>query len=335
MKIRAACLEGIGNIRLVEREILLQDDEVLVKTFQASICQADVKTYTKGCYVDGIPTKFPFYPGHEAGGEVVEVGLRVHEFKQGDKVMLMHDTKAAPSGPGAIADYFKMKPSNLIKVPAGFDMEIASLAETICPFIFVVHRCGVKLGDTAVVTGLNFIGQIIAQGIKKSGAARLIAIDDLDFRLEHARKLGADVVINPQNEDPVKKVRELTDGKGADIVCQAASYTDANVEDYMNLATELVKDNGILAFQGDFLHPVTLRNIHRWHADSLDIRSIAFRHYTWHHMAIWTYDCLKPLETGQIQIKPLITGRYRLDQIETAYKEAAAGMNYLKVIIRP
>ena len=103
----------------------------------------------------------------------------------------------------------------------------------------------------------------------------------------------------------------------------------------MNLATELVKDNGILAFQGDFLHPVSLRNIHRWHVDSLDIRSIAFRHYTWHHMAIWTPDCLKPIQTGQIKIEPLITGRYRLDQVEAAFQDAVEAINYLKVVIKP
>jgi L-iditol 2-dehydrogenase len=335
MKFRAACLVGLGQIRLVERELTLDGDEVLVKTHQASICQADVKTFTKGCYVDGVPTRYPFFPGHEAGGEVVEVGSRVHEYRPGDKVMLMHNTKAAAGGPGGLAEYFKMKPSDLIMAPPGLDMDIASLAETICPFVFVVHRSGVKLGDTAVVTGLNFIGQIVAQGLKNSGAARVIAVDKIDFRLAVARKMGADVVVNSQKEDPLKRVRELTNGEGADVVCQTASYTDDNVEEYMNLATELVKNNGIVAFQGDFLHPITLRNIHRWHVDSLDIRSIAFRHYTWHHMAIWAYDCLRPVQTGQIKINPLITGRYRLEQIEEAYQNAAAGVDYLKVIIKP
>ncbi len=335
MKIRAACFESIGKVRMVERELTLGPDEVMVKTHQASICQADVKILTKGCYVDGVPSKFPFYPGHEAGGQVVEVGPRVHEFKPGDKVMMMHDTRAAKGGPGGIADHFRMKPTDLIKVPEGLDMDLASLAETICPFVFVVFRSGVKLGDTAVVTGLNFIGQIIAQGIKKSGAASLIAIDEIDFRLNMAKQLGADVIINSKRENPLEAVRKLTGGKGADVVCQAASYTDSNVEEYMNLATELVKDNGILAFQGDFLHPVSLRNVHRWHVDSLDVRSIAFRHYTWHHMAIWTPDCLKPIQTGQINIEPLITGRYRLDQAEAAFKNAVEGINYLKVVIKP
>jgi L-iditol 2-dehydrogenase len=213
-------------------------------------------------------------------------------------------------------------------------MGIAALAETICPFVYVVFRSGVKLGDTAIVTGLNFIGQIIAQGLKKSGAAKVIAIDEIDFRLQKAKELGADIIINSKKEDVLKKVKELTAGRGADVVCQAASYTDTNIEEYMNLATELVKINGILAFQGDFLHPITLRNIHRWHVDSLDIRSVAFRHYTWHHMAVWTYECLKPVQTGQIKIDPLITGRYLLDQIEDAYKDAIKPAS-LKVVIKP
>ena len=78
-------------------------------------------------------------------------------------------------------------------------MGIASMAETICPFVYVVFRSGVKLGDTAVVTGLNFIGQIIAQGLKKSGAASVIAIDEIDFRLEKAKQLGPTLSLT-QNE---------------------------------------------------------------------------------------------------------------------------------------
>jgi threonine dehydrogenase-like Zn-dependent dehydrogenase len=59
----------------------------------------------------------------------------------------------------------------------------------IAPFVFVVHRSGVRLGDTVAVTGLNFIGQIVAQGVKQSGARRVIAIDDNDVRLRVAREL--------------------------------------------------------------------------------------------------------------------------------------------------
>lgn len=335
MKVRTACLEGIGKITFAERDLKLEEDEVLIKTHQASICLADVQMYRKGYYVPDSPLSFPFYPGHEGGGIVEEIGPRVHEFKPGDKVILMHDVRFGGLGPGGMAEYFKAKPRDLVPVPQDMDMDLACLGETIAPFVFVVQRSGIKLGDTAVVTGLNFIGQIVAQGLKKSGAYQVIGIDKNDFRLNLAKELGADEIIHSEKRDPLKAVMEITKGKGADLVCQTAAYVDTTVEEYMNLATEMVRPMGILAFQGDFLHPVTIKNLHRWHHESLDVRSIAFRHYTWKEIQVWTEDTLKPVIYDMIKIRPLITASYRLADIGKAFKEVLENPNTLKITIKP
>lgn len=334
MKVLAARLDGPGMLRLAERELEIGDADILVKTHQASICLADVQMYRKGFYAEGTPLKFPLYPGHEGGGTVEAVGSRVDEFKAGDRVILMHDVRAGGLGPGGMATHFKAKSSDLVPVPDEMDMDLACLAETISPFIYVVHKCGVKLGDTVVVTGANFIGQIVAQGVKKSGAYKVIVVDANDFRLELARSLGADVAINSQKEDAFGRVMALTNGKGADVVCQTAAYVDTTVEEYMNLATRLVRPMGILAFQGDFLHPIRI-HLHRWHHEAIDIRSIAFRHYSWREVQAWTEATLKPIMYGLVQIKPLITATYRLDDIEKAYEEATNNPNALKVVLKP
>lgn len=327
-------LDGIGKLVLVDRDLELGDTDILVKTHQASICLADVQMYKKGYYAEGSPLTLPLYPGHEGGGTVEKVGSRVYEFKPGDKVILMHDVRAGGLGPGGMATYFKAKAIDLVPVPEGMDMDLACLAETISPFVFVVHKCGVKLGDTVVVTGGNFIGQIVAQGVKKSGAHRVIVVDTNDFRLNLAKTLGADVVINSNKQDAFTEVMALTNGKGADLVCQTAAYVDTTVEEYMNLATKLVKPMGILAFQGDFLHPIKI-HLHRWHHEALDIRSIAFRHYTWREVQVWTEDTLKPIIYDLIKIKPLITATYKINEIEKAYKEAIDNPNALKVVLKP
>jgi L-iditol 2-dehydrogenase len=247
----------------------------------------------------------------------------------------MHDVRQGGLGPGILADYFKTKAYYLFPIPEGIDMDIGSLAETISPFTFIGLRCGVKLGDTAVVTGLNFIGQIVAQVVKKSGAHRLIGIDTNDFRLNLAKQLGADVVINSNKEDALAAVKNLTNDKGADVVCQTAAYTDQTVEEYMNLATEIVRPMGIIAFQGDFIHPVTIKNLHRWHCEALDIRSIAFRHYTQMHMQIWVEETLRPVMHDMIKIKPLLTAIYKLDDIKEALAEASENPNALRVVVKP
>jgi L-iditol 2-dehydrogenase len=327
-------LDGIGKLILAERELELEDSDVLVRTHQASICLADIQMYRKGYYAEGTPLSFPLYPGHEGGGTVEKVGSKVHEFKEGDKVILMHDVRAGGLGPGGMATYFKAKAMDLVPVPEGMDMDLACLAETISPFVFLVHKCGVKLGDTVVVTGLNFIGQIVAQGVKKSGAYNVIVVDTNDFRLNLAKSLGADFVINSKTQDTFKEVMALTDGKGADVVCQTAAYVDTTVEEYMNLATKLVKPMGILAFQGDFLDPITI-DLHRWHHEALDIRSIAFRHYTWREIQVWTEATLKPVIYDLIKIRPLVTATYKIDDVEKAYQEAIDNPNALKVVLTP
>lgn len=334
MKTRAALLEDIRKVKIVDRQLDVTDTDVLVKTHAASVCLADVQMYRKGYYAEGTPLVLPLYPGHEGGGVVEAVGSRVHEFNPGDRVMLMHDVRSGGLGPGGMATYFLTTPENLIPVPDGLDMDLACLGETIAPFVFVVHRCGVKLGDTVVVTGLNFIGQIVAQGVKKSGAHKVIVIDNNDFRLNLARDLGADVTIHSEREDAHGAVMDLTGGKGADLVCQTAAYIDPTVEQYMALATELVRPMGILAFQGDFLHPINI-HLHRWHHEALDVRCIAFRHYSWQQIHAWTLETLKPIIYDMIKIKPLITATYPLEEIETAYQEAIGNPDCLKVVIKP
>lgn len=337
MKFRAAAMEGIGKIRLVEREVEPEEDQIVVKTHASSICLADLQIFRKGYYTPEIKPAFPLYPGHEGGGTVVSVGSRVHEWKRGDKVALIHDPrpKQFTFFGGGMADYFVVSPYDVIPVPEGMDMDLACLAETFNPFISVVFRSGVKLGDTVCVTGANFIGQIVAQGMKKSGALYVTVIDNRDFRLKLAKKLGADYIINSTKEDAYKTAMEITGGKGYDIVAQTAAYIDPTVEEYMNLATELVRPMGVLIFQGDFLQPITLKNIHRWHHQSLDVRSLGWRHYTHQLIAMWSPDCLRILQHGLVDVKSLITATYPLTKIEEAFKVANEDPDQLKVVIEP
>jgi threonine dehydrogenase-like Zn-dependent dehydrogenase len=337
MKTRAAALEGIGKVRLVEREVEPASDQILVKTHMSSICLADLQIYRKGYYYPDIRPAFPMYPGHEGGGTVAAIGSRIHEWKEGDKVVLIHDPrpKEYKFPGGGMADYFVVSPYDVISVPEGLDMDLACLGETFNPFISVVFRSGVKLGDTVCVTGANFIGQIVAQGMKKSGALEVTVIDNRDFRLDLAKKLGADHIINSTKVDAYKAAMDITSGRGFDIVAQTAAYIDPTVEEYMNLATELVRPMGVLIFQGDFLHPVTLDDIHRWHHQSLDVRSLGWRHYTHQFIEMWSPDCLRVLQYGLVQVKPLITANYPLEKVEEAFRVANEDPDQLKVVIKP
>ena len=339
MKTRSTVLEGIKKVNLIERDIEPAPNQILVKTHSASICLADVQLYRKGYYFHSKRHDKPEYPmflGHEAGGTVVAVGSRVHEYKEGDRVILMHSPRVSGNiTPGGMSDYWVSHPLDVVPVPEEMDMDLASLGETVCPFVSVVFRSGIKLGDTAAVTGANFIGQIIAQGLKKSGALSVTVIDNRDFRLDMAKRLGADNIINSTKTDAYEAAMKLTGGKGFDLVAQTAAYIDPTVEEYMNLATNIVKPMGILVFQGDFLHAINIDNFQRWHHESLDIRSVAFRHYTPQQIQIWTPDCLKVMHHGLIQIKPLITSTFPLEKAAEAFRLVDEDPDQLKVVLKP
>jgi L-iditol 2-dehydrogenase len=339
MKTRSTVLEGIKKINLIERDIAPALDQILVKTHSASICLADVQMYRKGYYFyakRNVKPDYPLFVGHETGGTVVAVGSRVHEYREGDRVILMHSPRISGSiTPGGMSDYWVAHPMDVVPVPEGMDLNLASLGETVCPFVSVVFRSGIKLGDTVAVTGANFIGQIIAQGLKKSGALSVTVIDNRDFRLDMAKKLGADHAINSTKADAYEAVMELTKGKGFDLVAQTAAYIDPTVEEYMNLATEIVRPMGILVFQGDFLHSITIENFQRWHHESLDVRSVAFRHYTPQEIQVWTPDCLKVMHHELIKIRPLITSTFPLEKVAEAFKLVDEDPDQLKVVLEP
>jgi len=102
----------------------------------------------------------------------------------------------------------------------------------------------------------------------------------------------------------------------------------------MNLATELVRPMGVLIFQGDFLQPVTLNDIHRWHHQSLDVRSVGWRHYTHQLLEMWSPDCLRVLQHELVKVKPLITSNFPLEKAVEAFRLADEDPDQLKIVLK-
>lgn len=323
---RAALLKAPYEIALVERHLTADDDEVIVKNHLVGICGSD-KTFFKG----QMPKKtaefrqdptFPFYLGHESGGTVVEVGAKVREFQPGDKVICF-------GWNNNFADYFKAKVWELQAVPAGLDMDLASLGEPIACAMFSGLNSGTNIGDTTVVMGGGFAGQIIAQCAKRQGASKVVVVDVDDTKLAIASRLGADVVINVDRQDPVAAVKALTDGIGADVVVEAAG-TDASY----NAASELIKHNGRFVFYSWVTTPIRL-DISRWHDDGLEFINTCLVHHTREQRHVWTPWALKPVVKKIIDVKSLITHEFPLDQIAEAFDQAVKDDSAIKIVLRP
>ncbi len=323
---RAALLKAPYQIELIERQLTVDEDEVIVKNHLVGICGSD-KSFFKGqlppqtAEFRQAPT-FPFYLGHESGGTVVEVGAKVREFKAGDKVMCF-------GWNNNYADYFKAKVWELQAAPAGLDMDLVSLGEPISCAMFSGLNSGTNIGDVVVVMGAGFAGQVIAQCAKKQGAATVIVVDVDDTKLCIAKKLGADIGINASQQDPVALVKDLTDNVGADVVVEAAG-----TEQSFNAASELIKHNGLFVLYSWVTTPVKL-NISRWHDDGLEFRNTCLVHHTREQRVVWTPWAMKPVVKGIVDIKSLITHQFKLDDIAAAFDLAVKDDGAIKIVLRP
>ena len=323
---KAARLNGPRDIELIERELVCGEDDIIVKNHLMGICGSD-----KNFYRGYLPPKtaefrqdpkFPFLLGHESGGTVVAVGSRVADYKVGDKVM-------AFGWNNNFAEYFAAKSFQLQPVPYGLDMDIASLGEPISCAMYSGLNSGVQLGDTVVVMGGGFAGQIIAQCARRKGAYRVIVVDVLEGKLALARRLGADITLNPGQDDVIEAVKDLTNGLGADVVVEAAGTAES-----FNTASEIIKHNGKFVFYSWVTTPVTL-NISRWHDDGLEFINTCLVHHTWQQRYVWCPEALRPVAQGLVDVKPLITDEFKLDDIKAGFDLADKDDAAIKIVFRP
>jgi L-iditol 2-dehydrogenase len=226
------------------------------------------------------------------------------------------------------ADYYVVPVSGLQHVPDGMDMDLAALGEPIACAMYSALTCGAQLGDVVVVYGMGFAGGIIAQAVKRMGAHTVVVVDVAEHKLALARRLGVEVRINAATEDPVRAVLDLTDGRGADVVVEAAGTEAA-----MNQATAMLKHNGILAMYSWITQPISL-NISRWHDDGLQIRTTGLVHHTEQERVIWTPWALRPVIQGLVDVRALITHEFPLENVAEAFAVAAADPSAVKVIVR-
>jgi L-iditol 2-dehydrogenase len=301
------------------------DVDVIVKNHLVGICGSD-----KSFYRGQMPEKtaefrhdpvFPFPLGHESGGTIVEIGAKVTDFKVGDKVI-------AFGWNNNFADYFVTPTWQLQPAPDGLDMDYVALGEPISCAMHSGLHCGVQLGDIVLVMGAGFAGQLIAQCAKKKGAKTVVVADVLDGKLALAKKLGADVTLNLSRQDGAGEIFAMTGGRGVDVVVEAAGGADS-----YNLASKVLKHNGKFVFYSWVTQPITL-NISRWHDDGLEFINTCLVHHTWRERYVWAPQALRPIVDGVVDVRPLITHEFKLDEIKKAFDLADRDDAAIKIVLR-
>ncbi len=319
------CLEAERKISLREREITVKDDGVMVKVHKSYICGSELHCF-RGHYPPNV--SLPIFPGHEGAGTIVEVGSKVSEYSVGDRVVVYSDVLILPSGADSLfSDYVRSPTRCLQRVPEGVDLDIGGLAEPLSAAVHAIYNSGVKLGDTCVILGLGFQGQVILQGVKKSGAVQVIGVDVVKSKLDLAEKNGADVVVNAAEEDPVKRVLDITRGRGADVVVEAVGIGKT-----VNQAASMAKRGGNLALFGWVTRPAEI-DLSQWLVKYLN--TIVLKIPGYRAKMPWAERAFQLIKQGILDVRPLVTHEYPLDDLQEAFIKYDTDPDVIKIAIKP
>lgn len=231
------------EMQLIEKEMpkIVKDDEVIVKVMATGICGSDVHIYHGTSPV----ATYPRVIGHEVVGEVIEIGKAVSTLKINDRVIMepieyCGECYACKQGRGNVCQDLKVKG---VHIDGGFQEYICASedllhvlpdeitykqAVMIEPYTIGCQanwRAGVLPGDIVLVYGAGPVGLIVLDTAKSLGATCIIS-DINDQRLEFAKEFGADYILNPTRDNVEEKVRELTNGMGANVVFDAVGIPD-------------------------------------------------------------------------------------------------------------
>lgn len=227
------------------------DDDIIIKTEGCGICAGDLKCYHgNSTWGDETHIKWvrpPFIPGHEFLGHIVKKGKNVTSYELGeriiaDQIVPCGECKFCKTGRywmcqphatfgfqkennGGMAEYVRY-PRNAVlhRVPAHMPLEQALLIEPYSCSKHAVDRAGITIEDTVVISGAGALGLGMVTYARQMNPGKLIVLDRKTERLEKAKEFGADIVLNPDSENVLKKVEEYTDGYGCDIYIEATGH---------------------------------------------------------------------------------------------------------------
>ncbi len=239
---RAAVFHGAGDVRLTDvAEPVPREGEVVVHVTMAGICGSDVNRFRYGSH----PWPPPFIMGHEFCGEIARVGPGVAEWREGDQVVVQPTLSCGAcvycrggrenlcvdfvrrgltgSGTdGGFAEYVRVPAYQPHRRPPALSPDVASLVEPMAVSVHGWNLTGIERPGSAVVVGLGNIGLLAVRVARANGARRIIAVGKYATRQALARTYGASLVLEPDAPGLLERVREATDGLGADLVLEAA-----------------------------------------------------------------------------------------------------------------
>ncbi len=315
--------------------------DILVKVMASGICGSDILEWYR-------IKRAPLVLGHEMTGEVVEVGPGVTAFKRGDRVFATHhvpcdachfclrghvtacDTFQTRNNfaPGGFAEYLRVSGRSVVTgtlpLPDGVTWEQGAFVEPLGTVVRGLRAVGLVPGDSVLVLGAGVAGLLMVAAARAMGAGRIMATDLLDFRLEAARRMGAEQVAKADTDIPAW-VRQVNGGRLADRVILAAGSLAAARQ-----ALGSVERGGTVLLFAVHLpgETVAVDFIPYWRND-VTIRT------SYGAAPLDNAQALELIRSERVDVAPLVTHRFPLEAIGEAFAAAAGGRDCLKVMIEP
>lgn len=353
---KAAIFVEPGRIALDERPVPeIGPLDALVRITTTTICGTDVHIM-KGEY----PVAPGLIVGHEPVGVIEKLGSAVTGYEEGQRVIVGAVTpcgwsNASLSGQhaqcgrdarhgyesiggwrfgntidGSQAEYLRVPDAmaNLAPVPDTLtDEQVLMCPDIMSTGFSGAESGGIKIGDTVAVFAQGPIGLCATGGARLMGASQIIAVETVPERMKTAKEMGADVVVDFRNEDPVEAIRRITDGRGVDVAIEALG-----LQETFEAALRVLRPGGVLSSLGVY-------------SADLQIPLDAFAAGLGDHTIRSTLcpggkermrRLMNVIASGRFDASRLVTHRYRLDDIENAYElfaEQSDGV--LKIAITP
>jgi len=341
-QMRVAMWYNNRDVRVEEKPVpKIGPGELLVRVEASGICGSDVMEWYRR-------DRAPLVLGHEVGGQVAAVGEGVKAYKEGDRITAAHHVPCntcyyCRSGhhtvcntlrqtnfdPGGFAEYLRLSPIHVDRgvfiLPDEMSFEKATFIEPLACVLRAQRIAHLQAGQSVLVIGSGISGLLHVQLARALGAGRIVATDVVDYRLEAARRFGADETFRAEEDLPAQ-LRRINEGQLADLVIICTGAVSAIAQ-----ALKSVERGGTVLFFAPTNAGVTI---------PISVNDLFFRNditfTTSYAGSPADYaTALELIRAGQVQVNEMITHRLSLKEASLGFRLVAEAQNSIKVIIEP
>jgi (R,R)-butanediol dehydrogenase/meso-butanediol dehydrogenase/diacetyl reductase/L-iditol 2-dehydrogenase len=324
---------GAVGLMEVPKPTLSHDEEVLIKVAYSSICGSD-PNILRGAFPDA---RAPRPMGHELSGTIealgpkaVAKGFKVGDRVTGDFIFPCHSCEYCQSGMTQFctnryingsgqAEYIVWREGQVFKIPDALSLKQAALSEPFNISFHAVEIADMKNGSSVAISGAGGIGLMLTAVAARCGASSITVFEPVKAKRDLALRLGADYVVDPVNENPVERAKEITRGFGFNVVLESSGNSNS-----AKIALEIAAKQAHIVYMSmyktDFDLPLNLFT-HCYH-NEIRIQGM-----------FWAQGSFKRSLSmlAKLDIEPIISKLYKLEDCVEAYDDQISG-KYAKLM---